>query len=87
MQRSELVAKLKEQEDTLQPAALILDPKTGNRGVAILLGENLGYTWQSGDLMVFWEDGDYTDISESYEVEFIQALFGVVEDANGDRPE
>jgi len=30
------------------------------RGVVMCVGENLSQTWQSGDVMVFWYNGDHT---------------------------
>lgn len=33
---------------------------TVERGVVICVGENLSQTWQSGDVMVFWYNGDHT---------------------------
>lgn len=88
MNREELIEKLTEQyDDTRQPAALIHDPQRGLRGVAFLLGENLSRTWQSGDLLIFWENGDHTDLGPNTEVDFWQPLFDVVEDENGDQPE
>lgn len=35
-------------------------PSRGVRGVVICVGENLSQTWQSGDVMVFWYNGDHT---------------------------
>lgn len=31
-----------------------------NRGIAICLGENLTSAWQSGDVIVFWDNGDHS---------------------------
>jgi hypothetical protein len=37
-------------------------------GVAIHLGENLAQLWQSGDIIVFWSNGDHTMVPERVEV-------------------
>lgn len=87
MKRRELMEKLGEQEDTLQPAALIHDPQRGVRGVAVVLGEDVSGQWYAGNLMILWEDGNVGSLGPNDEVDFWQPLFGVVEDENGDRPE
>ncbi len=87
MKRKELIEKLGEQKDTLQPAALILDTELGTKGVAIVLGEDLSGTWRFADLIVFWDDGDISGLGPYKDIEFIKPLFGVVEDENGDQPE
>ena len=59
---------------SLQPVAEIYHPQLGRKGVAILIGENLSKTWQSGDLIIFWDNGDQTDIERSDQVEYIQKI-------------
>jgi hypothetical protein len=51
----------------LQPAVLIEHGEEG-RGVAIRIGENLAETWQSGDVIVFWPNGDHTTIHPDHEI-------------------
>ena len=31
-----------------------------SRGIAVEIGENLSPIWQSGDVIVFWDNGDHT---------------------------
>lgn len=41
----------------------------GEKGIAILLGENLVTgTWLSGDIIVFWENGDHTILPEEFDL-------------------
>lgn len=37
-------------------------------GVAICLGENFTKLWQSGDVIVFWPDGEHTTVPDVVEV-------------------
>jgi hypothetical protein len=47
--------------DALGPAILIQHEREG-RGIAVCLGESLSEKWQSGDVIVFWPNGDHTTI-------------------------
>ena len=38
----------------------------GDRGIALKLGENLSGLWKSGDVIVFWEDGDHTELPDDF---------------------
>lgn len=54
----------------LAPSAVI--EFKGERGIAIALGENLvTNTWLSGDVIVFWENGEHTMLPEEQEFELI----------------
>ena len=45
-------------EGILSASALI--EHDGQRGIAIKLGETLSKTWRSGDVIVFWANGEHT---------------------------
>ena len=53
-----------EQTRDLQPTALI--NYQGDVGIAIRLGEVLSKTWRSGDVIVFWPDGDHTTLPDEF---------------------
>lgn len=72
LNRQELIAYLRNLKG-LQPAALIRH-QHGNYGIAFLLGENLSKTWQSGDLLIFWDNADQTDINPTDLVTIIHPL-------------
>lgn len=38
------------------------------RGIAIRIGENLAHNWQSGEIIVFWEDGEHTVLPDDFEL-------------------
>ena len=63
--REALIAALNAQ-NSLQPM-LVIEWK-GEWGIAMLLGEQLSNTWRSGDLIIFWDDGDQTDLDENHYV-------------------
>lgn len=53
------IRKMFESREQLMPACMI--EYNGEKGVVFKLGENLASgTWLSGDIIVFWEGGDYT---------------------------
>jgi hypothetical protein len=52
----------------LGPAALIRTQH--GDAIAIRIGENLSRTWQSGDIMCIWPNGEYTAM-DGLEVEII----------------
>lgn len=53
-----------DQLDEIQPAVRI--EYQGHIGIAICLGESLGGPWQSGDVIVFWRDGDSTVLPDEF---------------------
>lgn len=53
----------------LQPAVIIREMKFQEIGIAICLGENLAKKWQSGDVIVFWPNGDHTTMNPEDEIE------------------
>ena len=61
--------------EALQGSALVRVGEMGNYtgGVAVVLqiGENLSLTWQSGDIMFCWSDGEHTTIHEAQEIEIL----------------
>ena len=73
MTRQELILELNRQT-SIQPAALVMDQR-GRKGVAVIIGETLGDSWSSGDLIVFWANGDHTDIDARTDITILQALF------------
>jgi hypothetical protein len=60
--------------DSLQPVVLISSNAGSGyeRGVAIRIGESLSKKWQSGDVMVFWPNGDHTTMHPDDEIEIIR---------------
>jgi hypothetical protein len=60
--------------NVLQPAVLVRHRRSGDFGIAIILCENLSRTWQSGDLIFFWDNGDHGDINPEDEVAIIAAV-------------
>lgn len=60
---------------------------SGQFGTAILIGENLSQNWQSGDIIVFWQDGEATIAPGDYgtpDVEYdlvIEKVFDAAEAA------
>ena len=64
MTPEELVRRIDGDSDSLSWAVLI--EYQGIRGVAIKLGESLGDPWQSGDIVVFWQDGDSTALPDNF---------------------
>ena len=73
MTRQELILELNRQT-SIQPAALIMDQR-GRKGVAVIIDETLGDSWSSGDLIVFWANGDHTDIDARTDITILQPLF------------
>jgi len=85
MTRQELILELQKQT-ALQPAALVMD-QHHDKGIAMILFENmghpwqngdliiLGHPWQSGDLIILWANGDHTDIDERTDITILQTLF------------
>lgn len=73
MNRQQLIDKLTETH-ALQPAALVRHVKQDSIGIAIILGESMGGAWQSGDLIIFWANGDHTDINPDDDVELLLSL-------------
>lgn len=72
MTRQQLIDALKAQNQ-IQPAALIR--YRYDLGIAMLLGENLGKPWMSGDLIIFWADGDHTDVGADQEVTWVKGIY------------
>jgi hypothetical protein len=63
--RDELIARLqarREQVNTFQPMLIV--EYRGDYGIAMILGERLSSTWKSGDLIIFWDNGDQTDMGD-----------------------
>ena len=73
MTRQELILELNKQTSR-QPAALVMD-QHGDKGIATILFENMGHPWNSGDLIVFWSNGDHTDIDGRTDITILQPLF------------
>lgn len=44
--------------NTGYPHKAVLFDSSSGRGIAISIGENLSSTWQSGDIMCIWPDGE-----------------------------
>lgn len=40
----------------------------GEMGIVIRLAQNLSSTWQEGDFIVFWEDGEETILPDEFEL-------------------
>lgn len=55
-------------ENSLQVNQAALIEKDGERGIVFKIGENLSATWQSGDVIVFWENGEQTIIPDEFEL-------------------
>ena len=53
------------QEDNCTSAVIEFQ---GERGIALLIGERLSKTWASGDIIVFWENGEQTVLPEDHKV-------------------
>jgi hypothetical protein len=66
MKPAELAAKFKADDRKLTNSAVI--EFQGQRGIVIKLGENLGGAWLSGDLIVFWDDGENTILPDEFAV-------------------
>ena len=49
-------------------------------GVAICLGENLSKLYQSGDVIIFWDNGDHGVFDGDHEVEVLEVLIGIEPD-------
>jgi hypothetical protein len=63
-------------EGALQGCALVrVHPMKGGHdggiAVALQIGENISETWQSGDLMFCWPDGEHTTVHEDQEIEVL----------------
>lgn len=65
--------KAMNQLERLGPAILIEGLKGEGRGIAIRLGENLSKKWQSGDVIIFWSNGDHTTMDPEDEIRIINA--------------
>jgi hypothetical protein len=63
MTKEELEAQF-ESDDSLAPCALIRFQ--GELGIALKIGENLTKHWQSGDVIVFWENGEHTVLADQF---------------------
>lgn len=81
----EWLEQFDDREDSpLVSAAIIEWTNKGGRverGVAMVLGENLAHNWQSGDVMVFWSNGDHTlliggEITPETELKVAYCLIG-----------
>lgn len=59
MTRQELILELNKQTSR-QPTALVMD-QHGDKGIAMILFKNMSHPWNSGDLIIFWANGDHTD--------------------------
>lgn len=59
MQKAEL-------ENTLEIGRAALIDYEGERGIIIKIGENLSSTWRSGEIIVFWEDGEQTILPDEF---------------------
>ena len=49
-----------EASEDLQPICTVKDPDGNGFGIAVRLGPNMSWKWQSGDIVVFWRNGDVT---------------------------
>lgn len=49
----------------------------GERGIALKVGENLSQTWKSGDIIVFWTDGEQTVLPDEFSVPVWNNLFSL----------
>jgi hypothetical protein len=57
------IRNLFDKQNKIQPTCMI--EYQGEKGIVFQLGENLATgTWLSGDIIVFWEDGDQTTLPE-----------------------
>ena len=75
MNRAQLIEILEQQFNeprNWQPTAIVRHIKQKEIGLAMLIGESLGGAWQSGDLIIFWRDGDHTDINPDDEIELLE---------------
>lgn len=72
MTEAELRELFESTEVTMALVAYKDGPLPRGTGVAIELGENLSRTWQSGDIVVFWTDGEHTVLPDSFE--FVRLL-------------
>lgn len=73
MTRQELILELNRQT-AIQPAALVMDQR-GRKGVALIINENLGDSWNSGDLIIFWANGGHSDLDARTDITILQPLF------------
>jgi len=64
--RAELEKRLADEDVWMSASALI--EHEGARGIAIRLGETLHRLWQSGDVIVFWTNGDHTILPDEFEL-------------------
>lgn len=55
--------------DALAPAALVRT-QYGD-AIAFRVGENLSDTWQSGDVLFIWDNGDQTSVDEAEQIEIL----------------
>lgn len=75
MTRAELEKRLAEEDVWMSASALI--EHEGTRGIAIRLGENLSGSWQSGNVIVFWTNGDHTIVPDEFELVRQDDLFAL----------
>jgi len=61
------------EHSSIQPAAKIRHVKMGSVGIVFRLCEVLSEKYRSGDLIVFWSDGDYGVCNPGDEVEVVEA--------------
>ena len=64
MTRQELILELNKQTSR-QPTALVMD-QHGDKGIAMILFENMGHPWNNGD---------HTDIDGRTDITILQPLF------------
>lgn len=58
-----------EKSDYLGPAAMVRTQH--GDAIVIRVGENLSETWQSGDILFIWPDGEHTAVDDFEEVEIL----------------
>ncbi len=54
------LSKHLESAEDLQPICTVKDPYGDSFGIAVRLGPNVSDKWMSGDIVVFWRNGDVT---------------------------
>jgi len=64
-----------DEDDELTNAALI--EHEGARGIAIKLGESLCGVWGSGNIIVFWSNGDHTIPPDEFDLIHSELFYGV----------
>lgn len=55
-------------EKNIKHDQAVLIESDGERGIAFKIGENLSATWQSGDVIVIWENGEQTVLPDKFTV-------------------